>query len=298
MFNTLLVVAQADSFSAAARRLGVRQSTVSRQIRDLEDEVGVSLFERGGSGIRPTDAGAQLLERMRQIQGLVESAFEGARDAGAARTGRLRLGFVGSFATGPAKEILGRLRDQHSGLRIQLAELGATELVHQVRSHELDCAWVSSWRSPDPVLVLERLWSESLFLAVPASDATGDAVGWTALSGQVLLARPEAELDLLLPELEAAGVPPPEVQFHDCSRESLLALVADGHGVAILPESFARMGRSGVKFVRIDEASAEVAVCAMYRRDRDNPALRRLLAITRDWVRENQLRPTLPSARA
>jgi DNA-binding transcriptional LysR family regulator len=120
-------------------------------------------------------------------------------------------------------------------------------------------------------------------------------VGWANLAGHVLLARPEAELDLLYPVLEAAGVVRPEVRFHDLSRESLVALVADGEGVAILPESFARLGRRGVRFARIAEAGAEVAVCAMYRRDRDNPAVRRLLAITREWIRGNQFTLAAPS---
>jgi DNA-binding transcriptional LysR family regulator len=297
-FRTLLLVAEAGSFSTAARMLGVCQSTVSRQVQELEDRIGVSLFERQGAGTRPTDAGRQLLMRLSEVRGLARTAVSEARDFGAVLTGRLRLGFTGSFVTAPARDILGRLRELHPRLKVQLAEHGTSVLVRQVLSHELDCAWVASWRSPDPVLVFEPLWSEPLYLAVPASQPCSDAVTWVALSGQVLLARPEAELDLLFPVLEKAGVSPPEVQLHDCSRESLIALVAEGHGVAIMPESFAHLGRAGVRFVQIDEPTAAVAVSVMYRRDRDNPALRRLLAITRDWLRANQARPVSPSGLA
>lgn len=292
-----MTVAQTGSFSGAARRLGVRQSTVSRQVRGLEDWIGVSLFERSGAGVRPTDAGLLFLRRLEQIGRLAQVAIAEARDFGAGRTGRLRLGFIGSFASSPAKDILASLRAHHPGLETLLTELGSADLVRQVLGHELDCAWIAGWRSPDPVLVLEPLWSEALFLAVPASQSVGDVVGWRALLGQTLLARPEAELDLLLPVLESAGIAAPEIQFHDCSRESLVALVADGQGVAILPESFARLGRSGVKFARIDEPATEVTIYAIYRRDRDNPALRRLLAVTRDWLRASQLSPKGPSGR-
>lgn len=291
-------MAQTGSFSAAARRLGVRQSTVSRQVRGLEDWIGVSLFERSGAGVRPTDAGRQFFRRLEQVGSLARTAIAEARDAGAARTGRLRLGFVGSFATSPASDIVARLRDLHPGLRIQLTELGAGELIQQVLSHQLDCAWVGSWRSPDPVLVTERLWLEPLYLAMPEAMAEGESVGWKALSGRVLLARPEAELDLLFPVLESDGVARPDVQIHDCSRESLIALVAEGHGVAIVPESFARAGRPGVRFARIREPQSEVAICVMYRRDRDNPALRRLLAVTRDLMRDHHPMGPGPSAPA
>lgn len=294
--RTVTTVAWAGSFSAAARIMGIRQSTVSRQIRALEDQVGVSLFERCGGGTKPTDAGRQLLARLDQLGGLAKTAVGEASDFGTAHSGRLRLGFIGSFAASPAKDILARLRGLHPGLQIQLVEAGAAELVRQVVAHELDCAWVSSWRSPDPVLVFEQLWSEPLYLAVPAGRSGGDTANWSDLSGQILLARPEAELDLLMSVLKRARVSPPDVQFHDCSRESLVSLVASGDGVSILPESFARTGRTGVRFLRLSEDEAQVEVGAMYRRDRDNPALRRLLAIARDWLRLNQASPAPSSA--
>lgn len=296
MLDALLLSAEVGSFSAAARLLGVRQSTISRRIRALEDQLGVSLFERNGGGTRLTDAGQQLLGRLTEVRQLALAGLDEARDAGAARTGRLRWGFVGSFATPPAKDILRRIRGLHPGLVIQLAELGAAELVQKVLGHELDCAWIGSWWSPDPRLVCEPLWKDPLCLAMSVSSGGGDTVRWADLPGRVLLARPEAELHLLYAALDAAGVARPRVQFHDCSRESLIALVADGQGVAILPDGHARPAFGGVRFARIDEPGAEVTVCAIYRRDRDNPALRRLMAVTRAWLHENEPSPPPPSA--
>ena len=228
LLRTLLVVDEAGSFSAAARMLGLNQSSVSRQIRNLEDQIGVSLFERSSSGLRATDAGRALLGRMRHITGLARVAVEEASDAGAARAGWLRWGFVGSFTNPPAREVLSRIREQHPELKLQLTEAGATELVQKVMTHELDCAWIGSWRSPDPALVLEPLWTDPLYLAVP-EDLPGIILAqWRDLSGRVLLARSGAELDLLFPVLDAAGVARPEVQFHYCARDSLMAMVAAG----------------------------------------------------------------------
>lgn len=231
--------------------MGVCQSTISRRVRELEDRIGVSIFERSGHGVRPTDAGQQFLGQLSQARSLIRQAIVGAHDFGTVRAGRLRLGFFGSFASSPATEILARLRKLHPTLGIQLAETGATELIQQVLAHELDCAWVPSWRSPDPVLVVERLWREALCLARLSDEIEGASASWADLSGETLLARPGAEIDLLLPVLSAAGLSPPQVQFHDLSRESLVTLVAAGEGVAILPESFARSGWPGVWFARI-----------------------------------------------
>lgn len=285
VFDTFLIAAETGSLSAAARALRVRQSTVSRQIRELEDRLGVSVFERHQSGIRITDAGHQLYERLRHVRGLTQRAVVEARDIGAVRTGELRLGFIGSFATSPAKEILGRMREHHGALNLQLTELGATELVRQVLAHHLDCAWIASWQPADPILICEPLWTESLHLAYPATEAAKALIHWADLAGLRLLARPQAELDLLFQVMDKAGVRRPEIQLRDCSRESLIAMVADGDGVAIMPESFTRLSSAGVQFAPIVEPEALVAVHAVYRRDRDNPALRRLLAITRDCLR-------------
>lgn len=284
--DTLILVARCGSFSGAARLLGVRQSTVSRQVRSIEDEIGVSLFERQGIGIRPTDAGQLFLARLSHVRQLVTAALDEASEFGRAKRGQLRVGFAGSFASSPAKDVLQRLKAEHPDVRIQLVETGAAELIQQVLRHELDCAWVGAWRPSDPALVLEPLWQEFLFLASSPGLGLVDAVRWADLSQQTLLVRPEAELDLLFPVLEKAGVSPPDVQFHDCSRESLMMLVAEGQGVAIVSESFAKLGRPGVHFSRIDEPEALVTIQVVYRRDRDNPAFRRLLAVTRGWLKE------------
>jgi DNA-binding transcriptional LysR family regulator len=104
--HTLLGVAEAASFSRAARQLKVEQSTVSRRIRDLEDRLGVSLFERYSHGVQLTAAGRAFLAEAARSKDILMAAVAEARHAGAARSGRLRLGFVWSFSAGAARDIV------------------------------------------------------------------------------------------------------------------------------------------------------------------------------------------------
>ena len=86
------------------------------------------------------------------------------------------------------------------------------------------------------------------------------------------------------------------IRAHSCSRESLLSLVAAGDGVTLLPESTAEAGYPGVQFTPIADPRGCLEIVAIWRRETDNPALRRFMATTRDWLKKN--RPTLPASSA
>ena len=296
--QTALLVAEAASFSRVARDLSVRQSTVSRRVRDLEDRIGVSLFERYSHGVRLTAAGKAFLDQAGRSRDMLGAALTEARHAGAATSGRLRVGFVWSFAAGAAREIIAAYRRQNPNIRMHLTELGAAELLKRTLAGEIDCAWIVRWRDFDAALETERLWSEALFLASSVEKAATDPVGWAALARQPYLCRATDEWRNFQRRLDEVGGPRMDIRVHDCSRESLLSLVAAGDGVTLLPESVANLGHPGVRFAALDDQRARLEIFAIWRRETDNPALRRFIALTRAWLIEH--RPTLaaPSAPA
>ena len=89
-----------------------------------------------------------------------------------------------------------------------------------------------------------------------------------------------------------------DIHAHDCSRESLLSLVAAGDGVTLLPESIAELGYPGVQFLPMSDPRGRLEICAIWRRETDNPALRRFMSLTRDWLRKNRPLQPAPSAPA
>jgi len=294
--RTLLVVAEAATFTRAARQLKVQQSTVSRRIRDLEDRVGVSLFERYSHGVQLTAAGRAFVGEVARSRDVLKAALAEARHAGAAGTGRLRLGFVWSFAAGAARDIVAAYRARHPAIRLQLTELGAAELLKRTLARQIDCAWIVRWHDLDPALETEPLWSEALHLAQPTARASFEPQDWSVLGREPYLCRATEEWRHFQRHLDQIDGPRMDIHSHDCSQESLLSLVAAGDGVTLLCESIADLGHPGVQFTPMADSRARLEICAIWRRETDNPALRRFLALTRSWLREHRPTPPAPSA--
>ncbi|MGD0186490.1 MAG: LysR family transcriptional regulator, partial [Roseiarcus sp.] len=100
-----LLVAEHLSFSRAAQVLGIRQSAVSRRVRELEDRLGVSLFERDAGGVRLTEAGRRFLERSRSALAEIDHAVKGAASAGCGAEGAIRIGILSSLSGGFVREL-------------------------------------------------------------------------------------------------------------------------------------------------------------------------------------------------
>lgn len=217
--RTLLVVAEAASFTRAARQLKVQQSTVSRRIRDLEDGLGVSLFERYPHGVQLTAAGRAFMGEVARSRDVLKVAVAEARHAGAAGTGRLRLGFVWSFSAGAAREIVAAYRARHPAIRLQLTELGAAELLKRTLARQIDCAWIVRWHDLDPALEIEPLWSEALHLAQPSARASSEPQDWSVLGREPYLCRATEEWRHFQRHLDQIDGPEMDIHAHDCSQE-------------------------------------------------------------------------------
>ena len=295
---TVISVAELASFGRVAREQNVQPSTISRRVRNVEDAIGVSLFERYANGVKLTEAGQAFVDKISQSRDILNSAIVDAQHAGVAGSGNLRLGFVWSFAAGAAREIVAAFRSQHPGVRLRLTELGAAELLKRTLTREIDCAWIVHWHDLDPVLEIEPLWSEALRLAQPIGGASAEPQDWSMLARAPYLCRTTDEWSHFQHRLDQANGPKLDIHSHNCSHESLLSLVAAGDGVTLLPESIALQGHPGVQFLPTDDSRAQLEICAIWRRETDNPALRRFMAFTRDWLRKNQPTPPASSGRA
>jgi DNA-binding transcriptional LysR family regulator len=185
-------VAQAGSFSAAARSLGYTQSAVSRQVAGLEAVAGRRLFDRGRDGVSLTPAGARLLPRaIRVLEELDAAAREVAGDEPA--HGPVRLGAFAAAAAGLVPRALASLPSE---LRATLREGTTPRLTRALRAGTLDLAVIAlapPFRPPDaesPALELTTLSERELVVAVPAGHplASAAAVEAWQLEGQVWVA--------------------------------------------------------------------------------------------------------------
>ena len=149
-----LAVAEAGGFRKASARSGVLQSVLSRKVRDLEDALGVSVFERHREGIRLTNAGRRFLEDARALLAQLDRAVSALQAADSAGEGLLRLGFACSISGGFLRELIRTWRRNHPHVALTIRDGGLQELVAAVVQRDLDATVTRRSRPSD----LECAW--------------------------------------------------------------------------------------------------------------------------------------------
>ncbi|MET3579901.1 DNA-binding transcriptional LysR family regulator [Mesorhizobium robiniae] len=281
-----VAAAHYGSFRSAAEALGVKQSSLSRSIRQMEDRLGVTVFERSSSGVRLTVAGTEILRTSRHLVDGLEHMVASAKAVGRGEAGRLAIGFYTSLSAGNLCASLMELARRLPQLEIRVVEAARTNLFAGLEHGQLDIAIMTG----EPA-VRERgtmaLWSERIMVALPTSHslAANEIVYWTDLRCETFLLSqrdPGPELrNILLAKLASPRVQP-KVANQDVSRESLMGLVGAGFGISLISE--AGIGASHARVVYRDlqdgNGPSRISYAAYWQSDNDNPALlafRRLL---------------------
>ncbi|MDB5416619.1 MAG: LysR family transcriptional regulator [Phenylobacterium sp.] len=275
----LVAVADEGHITRAAERLGIQQPPLTRQIRLLEEELGVALFERLPRGMRTTEAGRVVVEEARDVLARAERIKETAQRAARGEQGRLAVGYTSSAAFHPfVTQQIRAFRESRPGVALALAEDGTPELVHGLREERLDAAFLRSTSIDIAGLSIEPLLEEKMVAAVPTGHALAKA-GKVALADLaeetfIFYRRPTGPglYDAIMAACLAAGFSP-TVGQEAPRMASTLSLVASGLGVAIAPASMQRMNVEGVAFVRLRGAKGLVAPLLLATRKRDRSTL-------------------------
>lgn len=241
LLRYFIAVAETEHVGRAAARLHISQSPLSRQIRQLEDVVGVRLFDREHRRIRITPAGRWLLGHARELVARGDALIRDARAMRDGDTGQIALGFVGAaLASGILPRVLRRLRRERPSVRIALRQLASSTQLAQLRAGELDLALIHGGpRAPD--LALRPVFEQPYVLAVPRPGPLArGAIRPAQLDGQpwILVAPGDDERDRWAAAWGAAGFAP-EVTVQVVEWASALALVDAGVGLALIPRSYA-----------------------------------------------------------
>lgn len=240
LLRYFIAVAETEHVGRAAERLHISQSPLSRQIRQLEDLLGVQLFERDRRRIRITSAGRWLLGSAREVVGRADLLVREARTRGGGDAGEIAIGFVGAaLSTGVLPAALRKLCDLRPGVRIGLRQLSSIEQLSSVRAGELDLALVHRGRASD--LDERRLLEQPYVLAVPRpGPLVRGAIRAAQLDGQpwIVVVSGDADRDRWSAAWSAAGFSP-SVIVHVVEWASALALVGAGVGLTLVPESSA-----------------------------------------------------------
>jgi DNA-binding transcriptional LysR family regulator len=145
-----VAVADELNYRKASERLHISQPALSRQIRDLEEEIGIKLFERDRSGVSLTDAGSTFLVESRLVLEQAAHAVSAARETEKGRYGRLRVGYLAPLLTGFMPESLRRFRETYPGVEVVLEEMSVADQVEGVESGMLHVGFAIAGHSHIP----------------------------------------------------------------------------------------------------------------------------------------------------
>jgi DNA-binding transcriptional LysR family regulator len=234
-----LAVAEEESFTRAADRLHLAQPSLSRQVRLLEQELGVVLFNRGpGLGrVTLTPDGSALLPFMQRVLADIEATGAEARALSGMVRGHLAVGATPSLVTSVLAPALVEFHETHPGIDLSVVEAGSHQLVPRVASGEVDLALVVL-PVTEPLVATTPLFDDPLVLAVAPGHpfATKRRVQVRDLDGLDLVMFREG-YDLRAVTLEAcreAGVEPRLVS-EGGEMAGVLSFVAAGLGAAVVP---------------------------------------------------------------
>jgi DNA-binding transcriptional LysR family regulator len=273
-----LAVADELHFGRAAERLAIAQPPLSQQIQALEAELGVPLFTR--HPVRLTPAGEAFQQEAAATLQRAERATEAARAAARGELGTIRVGFVSSAAYGALPVAVRRFRDHHPRVTLALTELTTAFQLQGLHAGDLDVGLFrvdpASLRDPD--LVAETIAREPYVLALPTDHplAARRRVPLAELADEPFVTFPYRSNPSLHGQLERyclrAGFTPRVVQ-EATLMQTIVALVAAGLGVSLVPASLQRLQLAGLAYRPLAEKDVLTELVAVRRRLDEVPAL-------------------------
>jgi len=277
-----LAVAEAGGFTAAARRLHVAQPALSQQIRDLEDELGVTLIERGARTRGLTEAGAHFAVHARRILLEAEAAVEEMAAHAGARRGCVRFGSaLQSLTEGLLPSFLAEFHRRHPEVRVAFREAHTTPLLADLAEGHLDLALIHLGRGDGAAeprvaaggapLAIESLYHEPLVVAVGPRHrlARRTTVRLAELAEEefVSFGPGSTVRELVARAAQQAGFEP-RVMVSAMNLGTVRALVSAGLGVSVLPRAALALPGPRLRGLRLTA-----------------PALNRVVALAHNTIR-------------
>ena len=276
------------NFTRAAERLRIAQPPLSQQIRQLEQELGVTLLQRNSRPVRLTEAGELLLARARALLAELEITVADVRRIGRGQAGKLNIGFVGSAMFVGLPDVIGAYRERCPDVELALDEMLAAEIAEALQRRRIDVGFTRPPLPPEAGLAQRVILEEPYVAALPRAHplAKSRAIGLAELSEDAFVlypSRPEPSVTgLIVAACQAAGFTPRLAQ-EVLHLQTTIGLVAAGVGVSLVPEAAARaQGGRGVSYVPLAPPGMIGPLAIAWREEDASPALQGFLALAAD----------------
>jgi DNA-binding transcriptional LysR family regulator len=279
-----IAVGEEQHYGRASRRLGVAQPALSRQIQDLEKEIGFELFDRMPRGVRLTAAGELLLQDARRILQEVGEATARAARVARGQSGTLRIGFAENASwRGVAPDSFRRFREQHPDVDLQLQPAASLEQLEALRSGRLDAGFVNFMPKADDDLEQFGVGRQQVELAVPKRhpltrikklrlrDLTDAPFIWFTRRAS------PAFYDRLMHECYRGGLRSPRIVQEGLNEATILSLVSTGLGVGWVLGSARWRCPQTVAILPVVDLNLPVPLALAWRRNNTSPLLARFI---------------------
>lgn len=241
-----VAVAEELSFTKAAQRLFITQPPLSRQIQQLENEIGTLLFIRHARSIELTEAGQFFYKHAQNLLQLAEEAKLMTRRIGSPKQ-EFKLGFVGSTLFGYLPQIIGKLRAKYPDFDIIIEEMGTPHQINALKSGTIE---VGFGRIPieDPAITSMVLRREPLVVATPVNHPLVNKnrpIKLSELINETIILsrlndRPPSYAGLLFDAFHKRHLPLPTIR-EEADLQFALGLVSVGEGISIVPSSYQKI---------------------------------------------------------
>lgn len=285
--RTVIAAADHGSFRRAAAALDVKQSTLSRRVRRLEEQLGVKLFERSSGGVHVTTTGRDVVRSARRLLEQMDRMVSAARSAGRGEGGDITIGVCTSLSASKLRAAVAGYIQASPKVEILLVELSRPRLLDGLRMGDMDIVIVVG-EARDHAGPSMMLWSERIIVALPAGHplTNKDMIYWTDLKGESFLLSPRDPgpdlQNVIIQKLSAPGEAPSIARW-DVSSESILAMLETGHRISVHCESCAGLAYPGVVYREVRDASGHsyIPFTACWQEANKSAALARFLDLLR-----------------
>jgi LysR family transcriptional regulator, benzoate and cis,cis-muconate-responsive activator of ben and cat genes len=275
--------AEAENVSRAALKLHVSQPALSRQIRDLEDELGFPLLERSAKSVRLTEAGRVFLTEARAVLQRVEDAVKTARAVATGGREELNVGYAPTPTVRILPPTIRAFQAELSKVRVILHDLSTQEMLDQLRAGKLQIAFLVRPKPPFlRGLQFEVIARDSICIAVPPKHPLArrrtTTLAEVAREPLVTYSRKEyPEYHESLAELFAGIKGKLHIAEEHDSVSSLIAAVEAGSGVAVVAQSLSCLAGPRLKLVPLTPAPEPFEIGAAWPKNKLAPAAERFL---------------------
>ena len=279
-------VGEEQHFGRAAERLHVAQPALSRQIQDLEKEIGFPLFDRLPRGVKLSAAGKLFLEDARRILGEVQEATRRAECVASGKAGTLRVGFVESISWhGVVPESFRRFREKQPNAELIPIPMLSLTQVEAVRLGRLDVGFIVSMDALGKEFDQRLVAQHRIVLAAPKRHplTRQTRVRLSDLNDLPFICFPRranpAAYDRLMEACSRGGLKSLRIVQEADDHATILSLVSCGLGVALVSDSARWQRPRGVVLLHIVDLRVPVPFSLVWRKDNRSPLLQRFLSV-------------------